>query len=265
MSSFIESIGKKKISRRKFLVASAASTAGLALIGCSSNTLSKVSSDIDNVAVSGEGKWVSAACWHNCGARCVNKALVLDGVVLRQKTDDSHPDSQEYPQQRSCVRGRSQQQQIFNADRIKYPMKRKHWEPGGGDRSLRGRDEWERISWDEALDIVASEIKRAKEKYGSKSILSFTAIPPEFSGSSAVSGSQDPSKPVLPSTVHPVPKVLNAYGGTSTVWDTRSLGVYKMPWENIGLVINQSANDRMDLYNSDVVILYGINSAWSFG
>ena len=29
-------------------------------------------------------------------------ALVKDGVVLRQKTDDSHPDSPDYPQQRAC-------------------------------------------------------------------------------------------------------------------------------------------------------------------
>ncbi len=47
-------------------------------------------------------------------------------------------------------------------DRLKYPMRRKHWAPGGGDKSLRGKDEWVRISWDEALDIVVSELKRIK-------------------------------------------------------------------------------------------------------
>src|SRR3546814_17123872 len=50
-------------------------------------------------------------------------------------------------------------------------MIRKHWEPGGGNKALRGRDEWIRISWDEALDILASELKRVKETYGNEAIL----------------------------------------------------------------------------------------------
>lgn len=117
-----------------------------------------------------QGKWKPVACWHNCGGRCVNKALVVDGVVVRQKTDDVVADSPDFPQQRGCLRGRSQRKQVFGADRLKYPMKRKGWAPGGGDKSLRGRDQWVRISWDEALDIVASESKRIKEKYGNESI-----------------------------------------------------------------------------------------------
>ena len=35
-------------------------------------------------------------------------------------------------------------------------MKRKSWQPGGGENAhgeLRGKDEWERIGWDEALDL----------------------------------------------------------------------------------------------------------------
>ena len=32
------------------------------------------------------GTWVPAACWHNCGGRCVNKVMVKEGVVVRQKT-----------------------------------------------------------------------------------------------------------------------------------------------------------------------------------
>ena len=45
--------------------------------------------------------------------------------MVRQKTDDSHADSFDCPQQRGCLRGRSLRQQVYNADRIKYPMKRK--------------------------------------------------------------------------------------------------------------------------------------------
>lgn len=36
-------------------------------------------------APAAKGQWKPVACWHNCGGRCVNKALVADGVVVRQK------------------------------------------------------------------------------------------------------------------------------------------------------------------------------------
>ena len=103
--------------------------------------------------------------------RCVNRSLVRDGKVICQDTDSLHPDSPDYPQQRGCARGRSLRHAIFSKDRLKYPLKRKHWRVGGGDKELRGCDEWERISWDEALDIVASEVTRIKNKYGNKAIL----------------------------------------------------------------------------------------------
>ena len=96
---------------------------------------------------------------------------MVDGVVKKVKTDDTHEDSIEHPQIRACARGRSQQHQCFGADRLKYPMKRKNWEPGGGKKELRGRDEWERISWDEALDLIATELKRLYDTYGPESIL----------------------------------------------------------------------------------------------
>lgn len=117
------------------------------------------------------GEWKTAACWHNCGGRCLNKVLVQDGVVVRQKTDDTHEDSPDYPQQRGCLRGRSQRKQVFAEDRIKYPLKRAGWSLDAPNGELRGKDEWERVSWDEALDLVAQGLTRAKEQYGNRSIL----------------------------------------------------------------------------------------------
>ncbi|MDE5207384.1 twin-arginine translocation signal domain-containing protein [Citrobacter amalonaticus] len=49
--------------------------------------------------------WKPAACWHDCGGKCLNKALVSGGTVIRQKTDDLNLDSPETPQQRGCLRG----------------------------------------------------------------------------------------------------------------------------------------------------------------
>lgn len=245
MSGFIDKIQNSTITRRNFLKGSAATVTALGLAGCGSeNKLSSVSSaksvDAEN------GKWISAACWHNCGGRCVNKALVVDGVVIRQKTDDTHEDSPDFPQQRGCLRGRSQRQQVFGADRLKYPMKRKHWKPGGGDKSLRGKDEWERISWDEALTYIADELKRVKKEYGNRSIL-------HIGGWS--------------SRITDISRTLGLFGGYCEYWNTNSFGSWAMTPKTVGFwqldAWDQTVNDRFDLRNCDTIIMLGMNPAWS--
>ncbi|MFA5537008.1 MAG: molybdopterin-dependent oxidoreductase [Bacillota bacterium] len=239
MASLVDKINKLNLSRRSFIKASAVATAGLTLAGCG-NTLTNIA---DKSESEKEGEWVTAACWHNCGGRCLNKALVVDGVVIRQKTDDTHPDSPDFPQQRACVRGRSQRQQIFGADRLKYPMKRKNWAPGGGKKELRGKDEWVKISWDEALDIVAGEIKAAKEKHGNRSILAL--------GERGLTNHYDFSK------------ILALYGGCVHHVGTRSLGTWRLTPGKIGPMPGSTLNDRLDLLNCETVIMWGSNPAWS--
>ena len=189
-----------------------------------------------------EGEWITAACWHNCGGRCPNYALVKDGVVVRQKTDDSHDDSPDYPLQRGCARGRSQRHQCFGADRIKYPMKRKNWEPGGGKKELRGQDEWVRISWDEALDIVSSEIERIKEKYGNEGLFS-------------PGGSE-------------IQRVLTLYGGFVSSTGTTSGGTLhasKRTTLGYSAYTNVTMNDRMDHRRTDLFVHFGCNSIQGSG
>ena len=55
-------------------------------------------------------------------------------------------------------------------------MRRKNFDPNG-DRhpELRGKDEYVRISWDEALDLVAGEITRIRETYGPAAITAMTS------------------------------------------------------------------------------------------
>lgn len=230
MADFIDKISGWNLSRRNFIKASSAAAATLTIAGCS-NSLVPAGSDV----ASKEGKWITAACWHNCGGRCLNKAYVVDGVVVRQKSDDTHPDSPDFPQQRACARGRSQRQQVFGADRIKYPMKRKNWNPGdGGKRELRGRDEWVRISWDEALDLIAAELKRIKETHGNKAILSSNPAP-----------------------------LINAYGGCMAFWGCTSDGAWPKPQQFMNGNRSRGSNDRLDLRNSKLIVLWGSNPVWS--
>ena len=194
------------------------------------------------------GHWVTHSCFFACGGRCVNRSFVCDGKVLYQDTDSLHPDSVDFPQQRGCARGRSLRHALFSQDRLKYPLKRKHWRVGGGDKQLRGVDEWERISWDEALDIVASEVTRIKETYGNKAIL---ATGYEY-------------RNVVPG-LYTAPS-LNAYGGCSVTWGQASQGAFPLVSNSMKGSYDLGAtdfSDRYELRKAKLIIMWGQNPAWS--
>lgn len=64
---------------------------------------------------------------------------------------------------------------VYSPNRIKFPMKRVDWEPGGDPTKInaqnRGKSKFKRISWDEAATIIANEIKRTTQKYGARTVL----------------------------------------------------------------------------------------------
>ena len=64
---------------------------------------------------------------------------------------------------------------VYSKNRILYPLKRVDFN-AKGDRHTenRGKSGYERISWDEALDIVAGEIERVKTEYGDASSIMMT-------------------------------------------------------------------------------------------
>lgn len=63
-------------------------------------------------------------------------------------------------------------QQPYNAARIRYPMVRKSYLEKGYKAGGKGRgsEPFVRVTWDKALELVASELKRVREKYGPVSI-----------------------------------------------------------------------------------------------
>jgi anaerobic selenocysteine-containing dehydrogenase len=61
---------------------------------------------------------------------------------------------------------------VYSPARIRYPMKRVDWDPNGErNPQNRGKSKYVRISWDEALDTIVSEMNRIKEKYGPTALL----------------------------------------------------------------------------------------------
>jgi anaerobic dimethyl sulfoxide reductase subunit A len=104
---------------------------------------------------------ITSTCGHNCGGRCVVNAHVSDGEIVHISTDRRrwNPDHPPLP---ACARGVGQIERTYHPDRLKYPMRRS---------GPRGSGEFQRVSWDEALDEVASQMKRIRSTYGSAAIL----------------------------------------------------------------------------------------------
>ena len=113
---------------------------------------------------------VVTSCAHNCGSRHMLVAHKKGDVIVRLSTDDGRyqqdgrfgKDTEEEPQLRACLRGRSYRQRLYSAERLLYPM---------GRVGKRGEGKFKRISWDDALDYVARKMIEIKNKYGSTALL----------------------------------------------------------------------------------------------
>ncbi len=86
----------------------------------------------------------------NCESGCGLLTYVeKDSMKIRKfEGNPYHPGSRG----RNCAKGPATINQITDVDRILYPMKRK---------GKRGAGDWERVSWDEVLDDIAANIRKA--------------------------------------------------------------------------------------------------------
>ncbi|MGH7154852.1 MAG: molybdopterin-dependent oxidoreductase, partial [Acetobacteraceae bacterium] len=104
---------------------------------------------------------VTSTCGHNCGGRCVVNAHVRDGRIVHISTDQRRWNP-EHPPLPACARGVGQIERTYHPDRLQYPLRR---------TGPRGSGQYERVSWDEALDHVAREMLRVRATHGNAAIL----------------------------------------------------------------------------------------------
>ncbi|MDR2179856.1 MAG: molybdopterin-dependent oxidoreductase [Synergistaceae bacterium] len=96
---------------------------------------------------------------NNCGGKCPLVADVSDGCILAIHPS-RHPDATKAPGIHICLRGASYHQTFLSGGRLRYPLKRV---------GERGRAEFERITWDDATNVIAEEIRRIGKQYGPQS------------------------------------------------------------------------------------------------
>ncbi|HIW76537.1 MULTISPECIES: molybdopterin-dependent oxidoreductase [Gordonibacter] len=111
--------------------------------------------DEDGLHVTRGCGWSAPGCHLGCGV-----LLFTDdnGKLVKVEGDPENP----FNQGRLCVRCLDLPEVVYSPDRILHPMKR--------DPKNRGKNQWEQISWDVALDEIAGKILEAKEEYGPESV-----------------------------------------------------------------------------------------------
>lgn len=145
----------KSISRRTFAQAMAA-TGVLAGIGAACSTQYQPLVAHAEEGAEGDAKVIASAC-RNCYGRCSINGYVKNDRLVRI---EGRPGT--YSEGTICSRAFAIPQLMNSPMRIRYPMKR------AGER---GEGKWQRITWDEAWDIIIPKFKEAIEQYGPNTIL----------------------------------------------------------------------------------------------
>ena len=149
-----ENILSNKLTRRTFLKATAATAAvgavGDKLFGGPVSTLVESAA----AAPAPEEKWVLTAC-RSCRNHDPVRVRVVNGVAVKI---DGIP-GEAVNNGRACGRAQAGIMHLYNPWRVKTPMKRTNPE-----RGLGVDPKWVEITWDEALDTVASKLKPVLEK-----------------------------------------------------------------------------------------------------
>ncbi len=185
-------------------------------------------------------KVITTSCPHDCGGMCLLQAHVQNGKIDRITTVAN-------PELRACIRGLSYADRVYSDERLKYPLRRV---------GERGEGRFERISWIEALDTVAAELKLIKVKYGNSAFLVF--------GGAGNAGR-------LHNTSSFCNRFFNMFGGKIEYWSIASnegccfasrimLGAKEGPF---GDLFPSDAHEPDDFPNSRLIILWGFNPVYT--
>jgi nitrate reductase NapA len=139
--------------RRNFLLSLGLVTAGTTITGCGSRTATQPASDAATLSEA-DLTWGKAPCRY-CGTGCGVEVGVHDGKILAVRGDTASPVNRGL----LCVKGYHLPAMLYGHDRLLYPQKR---EPHG--------NSFVRISWDEALDLVARRFREVLDRHGPEAV-----------------------------------------------------------------------------------------------
>ena len=234
----MEFVKDGKLTRRTFVKGAGwitvASALGFGMAGCAPQKEAPAPEPDAQPGDPDEGyTYKSACCTVNCTSRCHLRARVKDdricGIVPGQM-----PGRDDYAN--ACLRGMALGQRTHDEDeRVMFPMKR---------TGERGAGEFERISWDQAIDEIAARMEETKAKHGAQACGFYS-----FTGNLAKLSWEAPTR------------FAGTYGATT--FDIE--GIMGDHGASMGMRLafgqQRGAHDTRDYLNSKMVVLWGRNVA----
>ena len=159
-----------------------------------------------------------------CRSRCGCISVVRGGRLVGIERDPSHPTGRAL-----CAKGQAAPDQVESPDRILHPMKRTRpkGDPDPG---------WVRISWDEALDAVAGEMRRLAAESGPESVAFAITTPSGTAMSDSIQW--------VERLMHTFGSPNNCYGTEICNWHkdvatayTNGTGIGTPDWEHTGCAL----------------------------
>ena len=138
--------------RRRFLVNLGVIAGGVTIGGCGSDGGTQQTAKSPGEADT-ELQWGKAPCRY-CGTGCGVEVGVREGKVVAVRGDVASPVNRGL----LCVKGYHLPEMLYGKDRLLYPQRR---QPDGT---------FVRISWDEALDLVAKRFRQTLEQHGPEAV-----------------------------------------------------------------------------------------------
>src|SRR5215213_1147540 len=103
---------------------------------------------------------VTTACPLDCPDCCSLAVTVERGEIVKIDGSDVAPSTKGY----ICGKVRRFDRRVYSAERVLHPLVR---------TGRKGAASFEQVSWDEALQLIASKISDARSRYGAESILPY--------------------------------------------------------------------------------------------
>ncbi|MDR2197509.1 MAG: molybdopterin-dependent oxidoreductase [Coriobacteriales bacterium] len=196
----------------------------------------------DGLTVTRTSPWSPPGC-HPVG--CGLKLYVNDeGRLVRVEGDENHP----VTQGRLCPRCLALKDYVYNPSRVLHPLRRDPKDRGKSDR-------WERISWDEAFELIKSEYERIVGTWGAESIVAFCGT-----------GREGGTMSLYPTMVFGTPNMCYTQSGYACYTPRLAAVVYMTgctypEWDNAGALPGRWDDERYQL--TEVLILWGKQPLYS--
>jgi anaerobic selenocysteine-containing dehydrogenase len=176
-----------------------------------------------------------------CIARCGAIAVEENGRFAGLEPDPSHPTGQAL-----CAKGRAAPELVYHSERLTHPLHRTR-PKGDADPG------WQRITWDEALDLTAAAMRRIADTEGPQAMC--------FSMSS-------PSTTAIGDGLPFIRRLMNAYGTPNSVHSLEMCGwgragATRYTYGVAGVATGGGGGAMADIANAGCLILWGYNPSYT--